>query len=63
MVLNDGDGLFDKYGMLQSCIDILNTVDVKGYENCKKILDIGQRLTAVKAGMKKEEDEQKQEEI
>lgn len=61
MTLNDGDGLFDKYGMLQSCIDVLNTIEVKGYENCKKILDIGQRLTAVKNGMKKEE--QTQEEI
>ena len=57
MTFNDGGGLFDKYGMLQACINTLNTVEVRGYENMQKIINVASQIQAVKEGMKKEEEE------
>lgn len=55
MTLNDGGGLYDKYGMIQSVIDDLNRVQVCGYQNMRIIIGCAQRLQALKEGMKKEE--------
>lgn len=55
MTLNDGGGLYDKYGMIQSVIDDLNRVQVCGYQNMGIIIGCAQRLQALKEGMKKEE--------
>ena len=56
MTLNDGDGLFDKYGLIQSVIDQLNTIEVKGYQNMAVLINIAQQLTALKKGLKEEEE-------
>ena len=63
MTLNDGGGLYDKYGLIQSVIDDLNRVQVAGYQNFHILLDAAQRLTALKDGMKKEEAVNSEEEI
>lgn len=56
MSINDGDGIFDKYGMIQNIIDQLNTVTVSGYQNMLTIVNVGQQLTALKKGLKEEEE-------
>lgn len=63
MTLNDGGGLFDKYGLIQSVIDDLNRVQVAGYQNMAILIDAAQRLRALKDGMKKEEAVNSEEEI
>ena len=63
MTLNDGGGLFDKFGLIQSVIDDLNRVQVAGYQNFHILLDVAQRLTALKEGLKKEEAVNNEEEI
>ena len=62
MTLNDGDGLFDKYGLIQSVIDQLNTIEVKGYQNMAVLINIAQQLTALKKGLKEEEERKAAEE-
>ena len=59
--VNDGEGLFDKYGMLQSAIDQLNTVQVSGYQNMAVLINVAQQLSALKKGMKEEEERQEKE--
>ena len=56
MTLNDGGGLFDKYGLIQNCIDQLNGVQVSGYNNMSIIINVANQLTALKKGMKDEEE-------
>lgn len=57
MTYNDGNGLFDKYGLIQSVIDDLNRVQVSGYQNMGILISSAQKLQALKDGMKKEEGE------
>ena len=54
MTIND-DGIFDKYGLIQSIIDDLNRVQVCGYQNMGILIQSAQKLQALKEGMKKEE--------
>lgn len=57
MVVNDGNGLFDKYGMLkeiQGKMEIL--ADAKGTLRCGLIWDITQMIKAVENGLKKEDE-------
>ena len=55
MKINDGGGLFDKYGLIQSIIDDLNRVQVCGYQNMGIIINSAQKLQALKEGLKKED--------
>lgn len=56
ITVNDGGGLFDKYGMIQNAIDQLNTLQVSGYQNMATLINVAQQLTALKQGMKDEEE-------
>ena len=63
ITVNDGEGLFDKYGMLQSAIDQLNTIQVSGYQNMAVLINVAQQLTALKKGMKEEEERREKERL
>ena len=54
MTINN-DGIFDKYGLIQSIIDDLNRVQVSGYQNMGILLNAAQKLQALKEGLKKED--------
>ena len=56
MEINDGKGIFDKYGMLDEIskkMDVL--ADAKGVFRCGLIWDINGMINAMKGGLKKED--------
>lgn len=55
MEVNNGNGLFDKYGMIDGVIVQLNNLEVKGAVNMTIVIDCIQRLGALRKGMKEEE--------
>ena len=57
MEVNNGKGLYDKYGMideLQKKMDVL--ADAKGVFRCGLIWDMSRMLNALKNGMKNEDE-------
>lgn len=56
MTFNCGNGLFDKYGLIESIIENLNKVQVCGFSNMGILIDSAQKLNALKQGLKKEDD-------
>ncbi len=63
ITVNDGDGLLDKYGMIQSVLDQLNTLQVSGYQNMAVLINVAQQLMALKKGMKEEEERREKERL
>lgn len=60
--VNDGKGLFDKYGMIDEILLKMEALaDAKGAFRCGLIWDITQMLKSVKDGMKKDDEQHKQE--
>ena len=55
MEINNGNGLYDKYGLLDSVIVDLNRLNVSGVENMQIILSSISRLSALKKGLREEE--------
>ena len=58
MTINDGKGIFDKYGMIDEMarkMDVL--ADAKGAFRCGLIWDMTQMLKALAEGLKKEDQE------
>lgn len=58
MTVNDGNGLFDKYGLIDSCVDTLCGLrvtirDLASIGN--PVIDVVNRLLALKEGLKKED--------
>ena len=52
----------DKYQLIDSVIVDLNTLaDARGVEKCRLLLDILQRLAALKNGLKREDEEKNDE--
>lgn len=63
ITVNDGDGLLNKYGMIQSVLDQLNTLQVSGYQNMAVLINVAQQLMALKKGMKEEEERREKERL
>lgn len=64
--VNDGNGLFDKYGLIKSCIDDLCAIKIRVDElatNGVKIVDVINRLQDLGDGLQKEEKMEKQEDV
>ena len=62
IMVNDGGGLFDKYGMIDEILMKMEALaDAKGSFRCGLIWDITQMLKSVKDGMKKDDEQHKQE--
>lgn len=60
--VNDGGGLFDKYGMIDEIrMKMEALADAKGTFRCGLIWDITQMLNSVKEGLKKDDEQHKQE--
>lgn len=55
MVINNGDGLYDKYGLIDSIISQINNLPIVGVAACSTVCDIYNKLTALKKGLKEEE--------
>ena len=55
--LNDGNGLFDKYGLIESIICDLDKIEVKGAENMVIVINSIQKLSALRKALKDEEKE------
>ena len=53
--LNDGNGLFDKYGLIESIICDLDKIEVKGAENMVIVINTIQKLSALRKALKDEE--------
>ena len=53
--LNDGNGLFDKYGLIESAICDLDKIEVKGAENMVIVINTIQKLSALRKALKDEE--------
>jgi len=47
--------MYDKYGLIDSMIVALDTLTVTGAGNMRTVLDVIGRLSALKEGLKKEE--------
>jgi len=57
MEVNDGKGLFDKFGMIDEILRKMEALaDAKGVLRCGLIWDIAGMLRALKDGMKKEDE-------
>ena len=57
MEVNDGKGLFDKFGMIDEISRKMEMLaDAKGVLRCGLILDIAGMLRALKDGLKKEDE-------
>lgn len=57
MALNDGKGLFDKYGMIEEMLKKLNAAaDAKGVFRAGLLWDISQMLLALEKGLKDEDE-------
>ncbi len=53
--LNDGNGLFDKYGLIDGIICDLDKIEVKGAENMVIVINTIQKLSALRKALKDEE--------
>lgn len=53
--LNDGNGLFDKYGLIESIICDLDKIEVKGAGNMVIVINTIQKLSALRKALKDEE--------
>lgn len=51
------DGIYDKYGLIDSIVCELNLVSVSGVGNMKIIIETIQKLGALKDGLKKEDEQ------
>ena len=61
MEVNDGKGLFDKFGMIGEISRKMEALaDAKGVLRCGLIWDIAGMLTAMRDGLKKEDEATKQ---
>lgn len=57
MKVNDGNGLFDKFGMIDEILRKMDALaDTKGVLRCGLIWDISGMITAMKDGLKKEDE-------
>jgi hypothetical protein len=57
MTINDGKGIFDKYGMLKEVQEKMEILaDTKGTLRCGLIWDITQMMKAIETGLKKEDE-------
>lgn len=57
MTINDGKGIFDKYGMLEEIKKRLEILaDVKGVFRCGLIWDINNMVKAVEEGLRKDDE-------
>ena len=57
MEVNDGKGLFDKFGMIDEAARKMEVLaDAKGVFRCGLIWDIAQALKALRDGLKKEDE-------
>lgn len=54
MELNKG-GIFDKYGMIDNIITLLNDMEIKGHRNAQLLVLSVQGLEALKDGLKKDD--------
>ena len=53
--LNDGNGLLDKYGLIDGIICDLDKIEVKGAENMVIVINTIQKLSALRKALKDEE--------
>ena len=53
--VHSGDGLYNKYGMIDLIICKLNSVEVKGIENMRYLIESIQMLGALCEGLRKED--------
>lgn len=53
--LNDGNGLFDKYGLIDGIICDLDKIEVKGAGNMVIVINTIQKLSALRKALKDEE--------
>jgi len=56
MDVNSGNGLYNRYGLIDSIIVDLDRLEVRGVSNMKIIFDSIAKLNALKEGLRKEED-------
>ena len=57
MTINDGKGLFDKYGMLKEIREKMDVLaETKGVLRCGLIWDITQMVKAVEEGLRKDDE-------
>lgn len=64
MTINDGKGIFDQYGLLDSCIKDLSRLRIPLEELAaigNPIISVINRLIALKGGLMKEEEERNKE--
>lgn len=60
MDINAGNGLYNKYGMIDSVIVSLDTIPVTGVDNMLKVIDAVKKLTALKDGLRNEDKQREQ---
>lgn len=61
MTVNDGKGLFDKFGMIEEMLKKLDALaDARGTFRAGLIWDISQMLVALKRGLTKEDEQHKE---
>lgn len=56
MTINDGKGLFDKYGLIDSILSDMNSLRLEGVTNFSLVCDMYNRLNALKKGLREEEE-------
>ena len=54
--INDGGGLWDKYGLIDNLITICNNIEVKGIRNGQLLYLVGNGLETLKKSLKEAED-------
>lgn len=63
MDINAGNGLYNKYGMIDSVIVSLDTIPVTGVDNMIKVIDAVKKLAALKDGLRNEDKQHEQDHI
>lgn len=53
--INDGGGLYDKFGLIDSIVSQLDSLTVRGIGNAVTLCEIYSKLKALKKGLKDEE--------
>ena len=57
MTINDGKGLYDKYGLIDSILSDMNSLRLEGVTNFSLVCDMYNRLNALKKGLREEEED------
>ena len=55
MNINDGKGLYDKYGLIDSIMVQVNSLVTQGVRNASTICDICNKLDALKRGLQEDD--------